>query len=119
MTQHNTLNVKLSNWQLGVRLFLFECLRNVPIETASDVPKTEVTKKNKEVKHISPSFKKHWKAYLILLQYKKLPLASYKLSFSIFHQSYPFHKLSAQVFLKWVLHVFPKHGKPYIDGILV
>ena len=40
-----------------------------PTETASDSLKTGVTKKliSQELKHISLSCKKHWKAYLILL----------------------------------------------------
>ena len=39
-----------------------------PTETASDSRKTGVTKKiSQELKDISPSCKKHWKAYLILL----------------------------------------------------
>ena len=34
-----------------------------------------------------------------------LPLASHKQSFSIYHQSSPFRKVSAKVLLKWQLDV--------------
>ena len=50
-------------------VFHFEFLRNGPTETASDSLKIDVTKKliSPDLKHISPSCKKHWKAYLLLL----------------------------------------------------
>ena len=49
-------------------VFHFEFLRNAPTETASDSLKIDVTKKliSPELKHISSSCKKHWKAYLLL-----------------------------------------------------
>ena len=59
--------------------------------------KTDVTKKliSQELRHISPSCKKYWKAYYTATI--TLPLASYEQSFSIFHQSSPSCKVSAQV----------------------
>ena len=42
-----------------------------PVETVLDFLKTDVAKNliSQELKHILPRYKKHWKAYLILLQY--------------------------------------------------
>ena len=52
-------------------LFHYEYFRNGTTERASDPLKTDVTKKliSQELKHISPSCKKYWKTYLILLWY--------------------------------------------------
>ena len=45
-----------------------------PIETAPDSLKTDVTEKliSQELKHMSPSCKRHWKIYLIPLQHNHI-----------------------------------------------
>ena len=56
---------------------------------------------------------------VIVRYYGTITLPTYKQSFSISCQNSPFCKIFAQPFLKSHLHVFPKHGKLYIDGIFV
>ena len=65
-------------------------------------------KKSQELKHISSSFKKHWKAYSILYSTIILPLSSYKQSSYIFHQSSPFRKVSPRVLPQMALPCLSK-----------
>ena len=102
-------------------LFHFKYIRNWPTEPASDSLKTDVTKKiNISWTETHPqAVKSNGKLIYYCHSTKTLPLASYKQSFSIFCQLSLFTRVSAKVFLRWHLHVFPKHDNPYVDGIHV
>ena len=85
-------------------------------EIASDSEKWHYKKLiSQELKHMSPSCKKNWKAYLILLRNNNH-------SFINSHSPFCVKVLLStmfllKVFLQWHLHVFPKHVKLYIDEI--